>query len=68
MFGRVSSVYYQALMMKKIGTSITISESQFVTMVIFSLLTKNNGADTLTDEKIITCPFNKNNVATVKNK
>ena len=48
--------------------SITISESQFVTMVIFSLLTKNNGADTLTDEKIITCPFNKNNVATVKNK
>ena len=37
-------------------------------MVIFSLLTKNNGADTLTDETIITCPFNKNNVATVKNK
>ena len=40
MFGRVSSVYYQALMMKKIGTSITISESQFVTMVMFNLMTK----------------------------
>ena len=40
MFGRVSSVYYQALMMGKIGTSITISESQFVTMVMFNLMTK----------------------------
>lgn len=40
MFGRVSSVYYQALMMKKIGTSITISESQFLIIGMFSLMTR----------------------------
>ena len=37
-FGRVSSVHFQALMMKKFVTSITISEPQLVIMVMFNLI------------------------------
>ena len=39
-FERVSSVHFQAVMIKKLYTSITISESQFVIMVMFSLMIK----------------------------
>ena len=42
LFGRVSSVHFQDLMMKKLSTSITISKSQLVTMVMFNLMIKKN--------------------------
>ena len=40
-FGRVSSVHFQALMMKKIVTSITISEPQLAIMVMFNLMIRS---------------------------
>ena len=39
-FGRLSSVHFQALMMKNSGTRIRKSESQLVTMVMFNLMAK----------------------------
>ena len=63
---------------EKIKVSVTIRESHFVAMVLFSLMTKkesklsstiiaNSGVHTITDCKITKTSFNKNNVGTNKN-
>ena len=38
--GRLTSVHFQVLMVKKQDTSITVTESQFVKIIIFNHVTK----------------------------
>ena len=72
-FWYVSSVHFQDLMIKK-DTSITTGDSGNVQShdqeegKLNSSINANSGAHTLTNDKIIKSPFNKNNVATIKSK
>ena len=78
-FGNISSVHFQALVMKKVknkyyNKQITTrdngnnqsheqEESKFNRTI-----NTNSGAHTLTHDKIIKNPFDKNNIATIKRK
>ena len=76
-FGSVSSVHFQALMMKKLSykdyneliitrDNGTVQSHDKEESKSNSAINANSDAHTLTHDQIIKSPFNKNNVATIK--
>ena len=76
-FRRVSSVHFQALIMQKLSSKYFIkritthdngnAQSHYkVKSKLNNTIIANSDAHTLTHDKIIKSPFNKNNIATIK--
>lgn len=79
MFQKCFFIHFQDLMMKRlrhnyynkqttIGDNSNVQSHDQEENKLNNAIIAKNGAHTLTDDKIIKIPFNKNNVVTIKNK